>query len=224
MKKKWWFVGIFCVALFFALAVPTTVIADDWDHATKLTFTGPVEVPGLALPAGTYWFLLADSDSDRNIVQIWNEDRTQLITTILAIPDYRLQPTGKTVVNFAERPSNQPEAIHSWFYPGANYGEEFVYPKTRAAQFAKQTSQPVLSMPDQRPQVTTQVKQLPVKAINPSGEEIEITEIVATQPVPEAATPSSLPKTGSSLPLVALVGVLALGLALSLRVAVVRMT
>jgi len=63
-----------------------------------------------------------------------------------------------------------------------------------------------------------------VKAINPSGEEIEITEIVATQPVPEAATPSSLPKTGSSLPLVALVGVLALGLALSLRVAVVRMT
>ena len=112
MKKKWWFVGIFCVALFFALAVPTTVIADDWDHATKLTFTEPVEVPGLALPAGTYWFLLADSDSDRNIVQIWNADRTQLITTILAIPDYRLQPTGKqSLISLRGHPINRKQFI-----------------------------------------------------------------------------------------------------------------
>jgi hypothetical protein len=139
MKAMKWFLTFVAAAL-FAVAVSRTAKADAWNQATKLTFSGPVEVPGLALPAGTYWFTLADSDPDRNIVQIWNEDRTQLLTTILAIPDYRLQASGKTVINFEERPRDAPEAIQSWFYPGANFGEEFVYPKTRALQLAKQTS------------------------------------------------------------------------------------
>lgn len=89
-------VFIFRLALLFAVAMPSAVMADGWDKATKLTFSEPVEVPGLVLTAGTYWFTLADSDSDRNIVQIWDADRMHLVTTILAIPNYRLQPTGKT--------------------------------------------------------------------------------------------------------------------------------
>lgn len=220
MNRNKPFVFIFCLALLFAVAMPSAM-ADEWDKATKLTFNEPVEVPGLVLTAGTYWFTLADSDSDRNIVQIWDADRMHLITTILAIPDYRLQPTGKTIVHFEERPSDSPEAIHSWYYPGANYGEEFVYPKTRAALFAKQTSRPVLSMPDEPPVDTTQIKQTPVKAINPSGEEIEITEIVASEPlvVPEEAPASSLPKTGSPLPFLEAGGLLALAAAVALRVA-----
>jgi hypothetical protein len=196
-------------------------MADDWDKATKLTFSEPVEVPGMALQAGTYWFTLADGDSDRNIVQIWDADRTHLVKTILAIPDYRLQPTGKTVIHFEERPSGSPEAIHSWFYPGANYGEEFVYPKTKALQFAKQTSRPVLSMPDEPPADTSQIKLTPVKAVNPSGEEIEITEVVVTLPivVPVEAPVTSLPKTGSLLPLLESAGLVALALAIVLRLA-----
>jgi hypothetical protein len=99
VNRKKSFVFIFCLAVLFAVAVPSAVMADEWDKATKLTFSEPVEVPGLVLTAGTYWFTLADSDSDRNIVQIWDDDRMHLITTILAIPDYRLQSTGKTVVH-----------------------------------------------------------------------------------------------------------------------------
>jgi hypothetical protein len=219
------FVFSFCLALLFATAMPSVLMADEWDKATKLTFSEPVEVPGLVLTAGTYWFTLADGDSDRNIVQIWDADRTHLLTTILAIPDYRLQSAGKTVVHFEERPSDSPEAIHSWYYPGANYGEEFVYPKTKAAQFAKQTSRPVLSMPDEPPADTTQIKQTPVKAINPSGEEIEISEIVATEPlvVPVEAPVSSLPRTGSSLPFLETAGLLALAAAVVLRVAALKM-
>jgi hypothetical protein len=219
------FVLTFCLALLFVAAMPSAVIADGWDKATKLTFSEPVEVPGLVLSAGTYWFTLADGDSDRNIVQVWDADRMHLITTILAIPDYRLQPTGETVIHFEERPSDSPEAIHSWYYPGANYGEEFVYPKTKAEQFAKQTSRPVLSMPDEPPPDTGQIKQTPVKAISPSGEEIEITEIVATEPlvIPVEAPASSLPKTGSSLPLLEAAGLLALAVAVVLRVAALKM-
>jgi LPXTG-motif cell wall-anchored protein len=215
----------FCLALLFTVAAPCRMFADEWDKATKLTFSEPVEVPGMVLPTGTYWFTLADSDSDRNIVDIWNADRTHLITTILAIPDYRLRPTGKTVVHFEERPSDAPEAIHSWFYPGDNYGEEFVYPKSRATQLAKQVSRPVLSMPEPPPAEPQQIKQTPVKAITPTGEEIEIAEVVVSQPLTASATPpSSLPKTGSSLPLVGLAGLLALGSSLVLRVAARRLS
>ena len=179
-KGKWcvntskWFVVIFCLALFCALALPSAVMADEENQAIKLTFSDPVEVPGQVLPAGTYWFTLADNDSDRNIVQIWNADRTQLVTTILAIPDYRQKTPEKTIINFEETPSGQPEAIRSWFYPGKNYGDELVYPKARAMQLAKQAGRPVLSMPDEQASNATQIKQASVKAMTPNGEEIEL--------------------------------------------------
>jgi hypothetical protein len=105
MGKSKCFLFTLCLALLFAAAVSSKARADEWDHATKLTFSEPVEIPGRVLDAGTYWFTLADSQSDRNIVQIWNADRTQLVTTVLAIPDYRLHPTGDTVIKFDERPS-----------------------------------------------------------------------------------------------------------------------
>lgn len=215
MSKRKFFLFTFCLGLLFAVAAPSRARADEWDHATKLTFNEPVEIPGRVLDAGTYWFMLADSQSDRNIVQIWNADRTQLITTILAIPDYRLQPAGDTVIKFEERPSGSPEAIHAWFYPGDNFGQEFVYPKTRATQLAKQVSKPVLSVPDENP--PEQLKQVPVKAVNPSGEEIEIAEVVASQPVTPQPTPESLPQTASSLPLILLLGLLSLTGAIALR-------
>jgi len=80
-------------------------------------------------------------------------------------------------------------------------------------------------MPDEPPADTTQIKQTPVKAISPSGEEIEITEIVATQPLvaPVEAPASSLPKTGSSLPPLEAAGLLALAAAVVLRVAAQKM-
>jgi hypothetical protein len=83
------------------------------------------------LPAGTYVFKILDSQSDRHIVQIFNADETQIYATILAIPNYRLKATDKTVVTFRERPAGEPEALRAWFYPGRNWGEEFVYPKAK---------------------------------------------------------------------------------------------
>src|SRR6202167_4173931 len=81
------------------------------------------------------------------------------------------------------------------------------------------------SMPHETPADTTQIKQTPVKAINPSSEEIEITEIVATEPlvVPVEAPASSLPKTGSSLPFLEAAGLMALAAVVALRVAVLKM-
>ena len=220
MKASKYFVVTFCLVLLCTLAMPGIAMADEQDKATQLTFSGPVEVPGQVLPAGTYWFVLANTDSDRNTVQIWNADRMHLVTTILAIPDYRLKARGKTVINFEERAADQPEAIHSWFYPGDNYGEEFVYPKARAMQLAKQTNRPVLSMRDDRASNPAPITQRAVNAVSPSGEEIEIADIVSSQPVDmpeEEETASSLPTTASLLPLLGALGLLSLAAGLGLR-------
>jgi len=103
--------------------------ADEWNKKTVVTFSAPVEVPGKVLPEGTYVFKLADSQSNREIVQIFTEDEREIITTTLAVPAYRPEPTGDSVITFEERPSGSPEAVKRWFYPGDNNGVEFMYRK-----------------------------------------------------------------------------------------------
>src|SRR5277367_1961033 len=139
-----------CLAM-MALALAPSAIADDWNRKTVVTFSGPVEIPGVhltgwsVLPAGTYVFKILDSQSDRHIVQIFSKDETKVLATILAIPNYRLRATDKTVVTFRERPAGEPEALRAWFYPGRNWGQEFVYPKEKALLLAKETNTPVLA-------------------------------------------------------------------------------
>src|ERR1700723_3767426 len=138
-----------CMTLLSVILAPTAS-ADEWNRKTVFTFSGPVEIPGVhltgwaVLPAGTYVFKILDSQSDRHIVQIFNKDETKVLATILAIPNYRLKATDKTVMTFRERPAGQPEALRAWFYPGRNWGEEFVYPKSKAIEIAKSSQTPVL--------------------------------------------------------------------------------
>jgi hypothetical protein len=112
---------------------------------TIVTFTAPVEIPGKILSAGTYVFKVVEPVSSQDVVQVMDKDQSHLITTILAIPDYRIQPAGKPVVMFDERPANGPPAVRGWFFPGENYGHQFVYPHDRAAELAKKYNQKILS-------------------------------------------------------------------------------
>jgi hypothetical protein len=219
------------------LTLPSHLKADDWDKLTTLTFSAPVEIPGQVLPAGTYVFKLLDSQSDRNIVQIYDAKQTKLYATILAIPDYRLKPADKTVVTFEERVANSPEAIQAWFYPGDNYGQQFVYPKEKAAQLAQSNNRPVPSMPSNLVANTQQptkaptephivaLKQAPVRAQQPTGGEVEVAQVflipptliaqVDPSPVPQAQP--ELPATASPLPSIALGGLMIGCLGLVLR-------
>ena len=117
----------FALAFFATAFLPKPAKADEWNRRTVVKLSAPVEIPGVVLARGTYVFKLADSQSDRNIVQVFNKDESQIYATILAIPDYRVRATGKTVVTLEERPKGSPEAIRDWFYPGSRYGQEFVY-------------------------------------------------------------------------------------------------
>jgi hypothetical protein len=231
--------AVLCIAMFCLLVVPTAM-ADDYNRKTVVTFSGPVEVPGVGaqtLPAGTYVFKILDSQSDRHIVQIFNQDETHLYTTILAIPNYRLTPTSKTVITFSERPAGQPEALRAWFYPGHEWGEEFVYAKSRAIELAKETNHPVLATPIELNAAPVEaLKTAPIVAVDPKGEPVELAQVVepppaltveaAAAPAPAAApvvvAAAELPKTASSLPLIALIGLLTLGAGISLSLLLKR--
>lgn len=93
----------------FSLVLAPRLKADAWNERTTVTFNEPVEIPGQVLSAGTYVFKLMDSQSDRNIVQIFNKAENHVYATILAIPDYRLKPAGKTVITFEERAADSPK-------------------------------------------------------------------------------------------------------------------
>jgi hypothetical protein len=208
--------------------------ADEWDQKTIFTFSGPVEIPGQDLSAGTYVFKLADSSSDRNIVQVFSKDEGHLYGTFLSIPDLRLRPAGKPIITFEERASGSPEAVRAWFYPGENYGHQFVYPKEKAVALAKANNTPVPSMPAELATNTTMpastlnephvmaMKQAQLKAQKPTEEEVEIAEVFAAPVQSPEAQPTELPHTASPLPLIGLAGLLSIGMALGVRVATAR--
>jgi hypothetical protein len=217
---------IFCVSL-MTLVLSPRVEADGWNKKTVVTFSQPIEIPGgIVLPAGTYVFKLLDSMSDRHIVQIFNRKQTHIYATILAIPNYRLQVTDRTVMTFGERWAGSPQAIRAWFYPGDNSGQEFVYPKRRAFELAKVTSLPVLAMPSEleseiaKPVTSVSdepvvaLKEAPLTAVKPTGEEVEIAQVVTPPPAQtDTDTTKSierLPQTASQLPLWGLIGLLSL--------------
>lgn len=233
-----------CGLALMGLLLAPNARSDEWNRKTVVTISAPVEIPGVhlrgwgVLPAGTYVFKILDSLSDRHIVQIFNKEETKIYATILAIPNYRLQATDKTVITFRERPAGQPEALRAWFYPGRNWGEEFVYPKAKAIELAKATNTPVLFTPAELPvevaepiqsatePLVVEMKQAPILAIKPTGEEVQVAEVVTPPPVEVAATAPAateaqrtLPDTSSTLPLIGLFGLLAVGSAFAIRAA-----
>lgn len=127
----------------FSIFLGLVAHADESDQNTVISFSKPVQIPGRLLPAGTYVFRLADSDSDLHLVQIFNADRTVLYATLQTIATDRSEPSAHTVVALAEQGNGQPDALLKWFYPQETTGNEFVYPKDQEQQL-KQDRQEII--------------------------------------------------------------------------------
>jgi LPXTG-motif cell wall-anchored protein len=193
---------------------------------THVNFSGPVEIPGRVLPAGDYVFQLdVIPNSDNRVVQIRDKDGVNVIATLLTMTDYRLKPTGDTVMLFRERAADKPPALRAWFYPGENFGHEFVYGKTRATELAAANSVNVPSVADNTSD--NSLNNAEVSQVNSNGQnEAATTTPVTTQnTAPVAANQNNnnrnnnnlvasnqpLPKTASEVPLVSLAGALFIG-------------
>jgi hypothetical protein len=184
-----------CAAAIVAFTAPGAR-ADTWNKKTFLTFSGPVQIPGTTLPAGTYVFQLADLESNRHVVQILEKDSGKLIATFLTVPDYKLDAPDKTVVMFEERPKGMPAAIKAWFYPGDPSGDEFVYPKSQAFKIAKESHTSVLAMNDDTPGTTTdEMKGRKVGRINETG---ELSADTSAPAQPRAATTTTTGTTAAT--------------------------
>src|SRR3989449_3954040 len=87
----------------FTLLFELAAHADESNQATTITFSQPIQIPGQILPAGTYSFKLLDSNSDPNVVQIFNSDQTHLYATLQTVATERQDPTGDTAITLAEQ-------------------------------------------------------------------------------------------------------------------------
>ena len=215
---------------FIAAAVTPSVKADQWDKKTVITINEPVQMPSccnadhtVVLQPGTYVLALVDSLSDRHIVRVFEKDEKTVVTTILAIPNYRLKATGTSTFQFWETPAGQPRAMRAWFYPGDNFGQEFAYYKTKSIELAKVAQAPV---PAVVVETEAELKTAPVVIVDAKGEEKPVEVVVAkseppvqpapepqattpvqlTTPVHEAPAPAELPDTASPYPLFGLIG------------------
>ena len=178
-----------CVGLIGAFLAPA-LQADTWNKRTILTVNEAIQVPNKVLQPGKYVMKLLDSPSNRHIVQIFDENEQKLITTVLAIPNYRLQPTGETQFGFWETPAGQPKALRSWFYPGDNFGQEFAYPKNEAMQIAAAVNQPV---PTTYAQSEADLTTARVATVDQAGREAEIQTGTMASATPAPATPPAAP-------------------------------
>ncbi|MGA9304786.1 MAG: hypothetical protein WBW31_05200 [Candidatus Sulfotelmatobacter sp.] len=139
---------LFAIALFLVMAFSISVPkarANQWNQQTKLTFDEPVEIPGHTLPAGTYWFVLVNNSSFRDVVEIFSADWSELYDTLTTVPVERRQASDDTVLTLAERPYSQPQAVLDWFYPGEAMGHEFLYPKDVQHELARDAHQEVVA-------------------------------------------------------------------------------
>jgi hypothetical protein len=227
-----------CTAAIGLSVVAPTAKADQHDKRTVVTITEPLEVPGAVLQPGKYVFELVDLSNDRHTVYIKNERENHVYATIFAVPNYKVRRTGKTVLTFWETPAGQPKALRAWFYPGDNFGQEFLYPKTRVTQINQVASQqvpeaPANIQPPAAPEATVaQNTPPPAPAeVAPAPEPVA----VATAPEPAPApvviaentpppAPAELPHTASDIPLFALFGLGLIALAAGIRVFTKRMS
>jgi hypothetical protein len=116
-------------------------------RATKITFSKPIRLPGVTLPAGTYTFLHPSPMEDYHVLQVLDKDQKKNYGFFLTIPNERIDPAKETVVTFRETPVGYVDTVRAWFFPGEKVGDEFVYSRKEASEIANAIHQPVLTLP-----------------------------------------------------------------------------
>jgi LPXTG-motif cell wall-anchored protein len=228
------------------LAGPAVLHGDEWNLKTYITVNQPFQVPGAVLEPNTKYVLrrLDGNAGTNHVVRIMNADENKVLTTFMAISDWRLEPKDDTVLTFIETAPGYPNPVKSWFYPGRLDGLEFLYSKEQKAEIAAHApgAQPAQIQTAELEETETFTPQAPEATTMPapSEEQTQVdrekpSEVTPSEPAPteeehaaapeEAAQPEeapatsseSLPKTGSELPMLALLGLSFLGLGRALR-------
>jgi LPXTG-motif cell wall-anchored protein len=211
------------------------------DKAVYFTFSQPVTLPQVTLPAGKYLFRLADSLVNRTIVQIYSADGSKMHAMLMTIPSERMDVPNDPEVRFLETAANTPAAIATYWYPGERTGWEFVYPRQQAMSLARTAQQPVLTTAENA--TAEEMRTSDLARVSPSGETMaldadaqaaqqtaaaqvqrgevatdapEAPAVMARNTAADDAPRTRLPATASATPAILFAGLLALSAAFGL--------
>jgi hypothetical protein len=140
--------------------------AFEWNKKSTLSTERQVEFPGIVLEPGVYIIRLREGGERRSFVEILNREETQVLASVLAVPDHRMRPGGNSEFTFHDVKRDGPQPVQTWFFPGDLAGLEFVYPKARAREIARDAGSHVMSSNDN--------KDGAIFAVTPNGKEIMI--------------------------------------------------
>ena len=232
---------------FLTLAVLTLSIggraeAQPADYRTYFTFSAPVTLPGITLPAGKYVFRLADPDSSRKVINVLSADGKKSLAMLHTIPNRAMKAPKDAEIRFMETSAKVPPPVKTWWYAGKAIGYEFIYPRKQALELAKATSEPILTTAKE----TTDLAGADLSRVNGSDNQAVTVE---QEPAPREASGraqpadadaaqggasanaaqdtraderarstarTQLPRTASSTPTVLVLGALALAMGLGL--------
>ena len=97
-------------------------------RTTYFTFSKAVLIPGASLPAGTYVFERADSNSSVNLVRVFSKDRSKVyLTAFTHMVDRPAARNLEPAIVLGETSANHPPAIKAWYPQGERTGHQFIY-------------------------------------------------------------------------------------------------
>jgi hypothetical protein len=116
------------VVLLGVLATSATGAMSDNRHTTYFTFNRTVQLPGVALPAGTYIFEVVNPNGGSDVVKVVSRDRKQLFLMRLTRFTYRPQRGSlESTVTLGETATGHPPTVKAWYPHSETRGREFIY-------------------------------------------------------------------------------------------------
>jgi hypothetical protein len=219
-------ISLFILAVVF-IAPPATR-GDEWNQMTRFTVNHPFEVPGMTLQPNTrYVIRLIDSQSNRNVVQVFNEDETKLLTMFaLEIARHAKEPIlAAETVNLHDLSAVKVETISPLGAETAPTATAENVPKAevppveeaKPAPPVAEEQQPAPPAPPEQQRSVAENK--PPEVQPPPAPPALPAQTPAPAPAPtEQPARPDLPRTAGELPLIALIGALCLGAGLGLKV------
>jgi hypothetical protein len=122
-RKSTFIVG----AIVGLVVAATTANALEAGRYARLTFSGPVALPGVTLGSGTYTFELATPTTSGHVVRVWNRAQTVVFLGHTALTERpEGLPEGRQI-QLGEPARDAAPPIMAWFPIGSAMGHRFIY-------------------------------------------------------------------------------------------------
>ena len=187
--------------------------AEDSAKKATLTLNALTQLPGTTVAAGSYVFKQSGEQAGWNIVQVYNQDESSLVTTLLAYPNPNLSSSGQSILIYPQSTDGRTQVMEAFFFDNDPVAQQLAYPKKTADEIgaANHVRVPTTGTSDAYPSSLPSASSSWSAPLNQDA--MQTPAQTSSEPPPassSAAKNEPLPQTGSPLPLIGLIGLLAL--------------